>query len=319
MFVESYLKDLRRRHYSPGGVAEYVGRCARLSLAAAWERPTAMAWVVMAGLGHLVFLFGLSVLLSFLVDRSLAVDYFVASAWWLLGGLTWITLHLRMYRKDHDLPMSGLGLPNFITLGRLLTIPAFYIFMTRGHHLLALTAFLLGGISDVADGIVARRLNASSRMGRILDPLVDILFNCGVVLALNRAGILPGWILVLVFIRYGLLMFGATWIYVVKGPVAIRPTPLGKTTGVVNTGLVFGLIVLSFLPTETSDRILDLLYSTFGFVLILTIVQVLIIGFYNMRHAGHVPQAHGTLGVVVGRVEAEGGEPPLPSREGPSS
>jgi hypothetical protein len=61
-------------------------------------------------------------------------------------------------------------------------------------------------------------------------------------------------------------------------------------------------VTVQFLPPEARDQVLELLDSTLGFVLLITIVQVLIIGFYNMRHAGHVPEAHGALAVVVGKV-----------------
>jgi phosphatidylglycerophosphate synthase len=317
MFVEKYLKDLRAKRYRPVALAEYVSRCARMSANSAWHRPKALAGVGVAGLGHLVFLFGLSVTLSFLVDRSLALDYFLVSSWWLTGGLAWIAFHLGMFRTDENLPLSGLGLPNFITLGRLLSIPAFYLFITRHHETLALVAFLGGGLSDVADGVAARRLGASTRMGRIFDPVVDVLFNCGIVLGLTHAGYLPGWILALVLVRYGLLMFGAAWIYVARGPVAVRPTVLGKTTGVITIGLLLGVtFTVHVLPPEAREQVLELLDSTLGFVLLITIVQVLIIGFYNMRHAGHVPEAHGALAVVVGKVSGtEAGEEHDPARK----
>ena len=303
MFVEDYLKDLRRKRYKPRAVVEYVLKSTRMSMDAAWSRPKALTGVLIAGLGHLVVLFGLSVLLSFLVDRGLGMDYFVLSAWWLLGGLTWITLHLGMFRKDEDLPLSGLGLPNFITLGRLLSIPAFYLFITQGHDGLALAAFLLGGLSDIADGIAARRMGASTRMGRIFDPIVDVLFNTCVAIGLTKVGYLPGWILGLVIGRYALLMLGAAWIYIVKGPVAVRPTVLGKTTGVITAGLILGVVLtVNIFPERTAEQVLELLYSTLGFVLLLTIVQVVIIGLHNIRHAGPVPEGKGPLGVVVGTV-----------------
>jgi phosphatidylglycerophosphate synthase len=301
MFVEDYLKDLRRRHYSPRAAVEYGIRCFRMSAEAAWNRPKALSGVLFAGLGHLVALFGLAVVLSLLVDRGLAMDYFILSAWWLLGGLTWITLHLAMFRRDEDLPLSGLGLPNFITIGRLLSIPAFYIFITGDYEALALAAFAAGGLSDIADGVAARRLGASTRMGRIFDPIVDVLFNTGVALGLTRAGYLPQWIFALIGIRYGLLMFGAAWIYVTRGPVAVRPTVLGKTTGVITSGLVLGVLLVGiFVTAAAREQVLELLYSALGFVLLLTIVQVIIIGVFNMRYAGHVPKAKGPLGVVVG-------------------
>ena len=305
MFVEEYLKDLRKRHYTPRAAGEYVVRCVRMSIDAAWHRPKALAGVGVAGLGHLVFLFLLAIFLSFRVDRSLGLDYFIMSSWWLLGGLAWIVLHLGMFRRDEELPLSGLGLPNFLTLGRLLSIPAFYLFITRNHPSLALVAFLIGGLSDVLDGIAARHLNATTRMGRVFDPIVDVLFNLGVVVGLTRAGYIPNWILALVIIRYGLLLFGAAFIYVARGPVAVRPTVLGRTTGVITTGLFLCVVVaMHLLPVEAREQVLELLYSALGFVLLVTIVQVMIIGIYNMRHAGDVPEAQGALSVVLGHAQS---------------
>ena len=109
VFVEDYLKELRRDRYSPRAVATYVARCARMSVQAALERPKALTGVLLAGFGHVIFLFSVAVAISFLVDRPLAVEYLVLSAWWLLGGLAWITLHLGMFRRDEDLPISGLA------------------------------------------------------------------------------------------------------------------------------------------------------------------------------------------------------------------
>jgi cardiolipin synthase len=319
MFVEEYLKDLRRRHYRFHAAVEYIVRCMRMSFWSAWHRPKALTWVVVAGLGHLVFLLGLSALVSVLVDRTLAVDYFIFSAWWLLGGLAWITLHLGMFRTDKDLPMSGLGLPNFLTLGRLLSIPAFYLFITRGEEGLALVALILGGLSDVADGVAARRLNASTKMGRIFDPIVDVFFNASVAMGLTRAGYLPEWILYLVLIRYGLLMFGAAWIYITRGPVAVRPTPLGKTIGVISMGLILSVVVVvNFLPAPAAEQALELLYTAIGFSLLITIVQVVIIGIYNLRHAGDVPEATGPLKVVVGATSEKDPVEPTPDDGSPS-
>ncbi len=308
MFVEPYLQDLRAARYGPRAAGRYVWRCLHLSYDAALSRPKALRSVILAGLGHLVFLFLVAVAVSFLVDRRLAVEYFIFSSWWLLGGLAWITLHLRMFRTDEELFLTGLGLPNFLTLGRLLAIPAFYLFIIEQHKSLALAAFLTGALSDVADGMAARRLNASTRMGRIFDPIVDVLFNVGVVVGLTRAGYFSGWILTLVLIRYGLLMFGAAWIYITHGPVAIRPTVLGKSAGVITTGLVLAVVLARhLLQPEPAAQLVELLEIALGFVLLLTTVQVAIIGIYNLRHAGHVPEAHGPMAVILGKVGVEDG------------
>ena len=299
MFVEEYLKELREHRYSPPAIAAYVYKCARQSWNAAQERPAAIRGVVLAGLVHLVLLFGASVAISLILDRELGRDYFVASSLWLAAGLIWVALHLGMFRHDRELPLSGLGLPNFLTLGRLLTVPAFYLFITRGHELLALIAFGVGGLSDVADGIAARKLGAVTRLGKIFDPLVDVLFNAVAALGLTVAGYLPVWLLVLIFLRYGVLLLGACWIYVVHGPVRVQPTVLGKATGVITSGLVFGVVLVhQFLEPGAAEKVLELLYIALGFVFALTTVQVVILGVSNIRRIAHGDAGRGPFTMV---------------------
>jgi cardiolipin synthase len=301
MFVEEYLRELRRAGFTPRAGWRYVVRCARLSLEAASARPHAVRGIALAGLGHLLALFVAATLLSFLVDRGLAVDYLVRSGAWLAGGLLWISLHLGMFREDTDLPRSGLGLPNFLTLSRLVCIPAFQLFLTRGHTSLALAALVLGGLSDVADGIAARSSGTVTRLGRVFDPLVDILFTAMVAVTLTQTGLLPGWILALVLLRYGLLLVGAAVIYVVRGPVRVQPTVLGKATGLVTIGLLVGiLLVHGFLPAPLEEQALEVIHPALALILALTVIQVVIIGVYNIRHLGETASPDGALSLVVG-------------------
>ncbi len=70
-------------------------------------------------------------------------------------------------------PRELFYIPNLLTYQRLVLIPLILIYL-REHNLLA--ASLLGGaamLSDILDGVLARRLNESSELGKILDPLTD--------------------------------------------------------------------------------------------------------------------------------------------------
>ena len=304
MFVESYLKQLRKHRFAPHAAALYVWKCVRLSIDEARARPAIMGGVLLAGILHLLVLFGLAALLSFNVSSELGPKYFVVSAWWLLGGLAWISLHLGMFRHDREIPHSGLGLPNFLTLGRLLCIPAFTVLILAGETGLAIAAFLMGGLTDVADGFAARKLNVTTRLGKVFDPIVDVIFNAAVSIGLYQAGYLPGWLLALIISRYSLLMVGAAGIYVFKGPVAVRPTVLGKTTGVVTAGLILALmIVITWPPARTTTSLVELLHAALGFIFGLSIIQVMIMGWYNIRHSGEQASPEGSLSVVVGRGE----------------
>ena len=75
--------------------------------------------------------------------------------------------------------MSSLySIPNLITYFRLLSIPFILIFYLSGIDILQLLAFItfiLAALSDFLDGYLARKLNQTSVLGKILDPIADKL------------------------------------------------------------------------------------------------------------------------------------------------
>src|SRR4051794_17635557 len=69
-----------------------------------------------------------------------------------------------------------LSLPNLITISRILLVPVFAVlFAVPGApaRLAAFVIFCIAGASDALDGLAARKLNAGSDFGRMLDPIAD--------------------------------------------------------------------------------------------------------------------------------------------------
>jgi cardiolipin synthase len=69
-----------------------------------------------------------------------------------------------------------LRLPNAITITRILLVPVFAIaFVLEGDtaRIIAFLVFAIAGLSDALDGLAARKLNAGSDFGRMLDPIAD--------------------------------------------------------------------------------------------------------------------------------------------------
>ena len=69
-----------------------------------------------------------------------------------------------------------LRLPNILTLLRIALVPVFAIaFVLPGDtaRLIAFAVFCIAGLSDALDGLAARKLNAGSDFGRMLDPIAD--------------------------------------------------------------------------------------------------------------------------------------------------
>ena len=94
-----------------------------------------------------------------------------------------------------------LTLPNLMSFIRLCLIPVFVVFYQRGRITAAIVTLCASALTDVMDGIVARRFNMISDVGKILDPIADKLTQGAVLicLAARRPGM---WALVgLMFVK----------------------------------------------------------------------------------------------------------------------
>jgi cardiolipin synthase len=123
-------------------------------------------------------------------------------------------------------------IPNLLTLLRLLLIPVFLIASFRGAFGAALIIFVTAAVTDILDGVVARRLNQRSRLGAILDPAADkTMLVCGYLyytLAGNVGLRIPGWLTFVVFIRDFLIAMFAYLLYTRVRVKRFPPSLAGK-------------------------------------------------------------------------------------------
>jgi CDP-diacylglycerol--glycerol-3-phosphate 3-phosphatidyltransferase len=98
--------------------------------------------------------------------------------------------------------------PNLLSLLRLLGVPLF-LWLALGPEAngWAFAVLAFGGLSDYADGKIARRFNQSSRLGAVLDPAADRLYILATISALAARGIIPVWLAVAIPGRDLLLVF----------------------------------------------------------------------------------------------------------------
>jgi CDP-diacylglycerol--glycerol-3-phosphate 3-phosphatidyltransferase len=86
---------------------------------------------------------------------------------------------------------------NILTLSRIfLAALIFMLLMSPDGYFLALVLFFLAGITDYFDGYFARKYNATSQLGEILDPIADKILILFVLfgLAINLSSYLIGFI-----------------------------------------------------------------------------------------------------------------------------
>jgi hypothetical protein len=84
-------------------------------------------------------------------------------------------------------------------------------------------------------------------------------------------------------LRYGILLVGGIYLYVFVGPVRIRPTFFGRLTGVLMAALMTLLILLHALSGPVAERLAPLTRVALGALLCATVVQVVALGWYNLR------------------------------------
>ncbi|HZU60986.1 MAG TPA: CDP-alcohol phosphatidyltransferase family protein [Solirubrobacteraceae bacterium] len=101
-------------------------------------------------------------------------------------------------------PLHPWTLPNLIGYGRLAGIPAFLVVAlssTGGHSVAAAVIYGVVGWSDYLDGFTARLTGQYSRLGALLDPVIDRLLVLSGMAVCWRFDLLPRWALALVIAR----------------------------------------------------------------------------------------------------------------------
>lgn len=95
-----------------------------------------------------------------------------------------------------------LTVPNALSLLRLLLIPVFlWLVLAARADLAAVAVLAVSGITDWADGVIARRTGQTSRLGRMLDPLVDRLTIAATLVGLALRELVPWWLVLLLAAR----------------------------------------------------------------------------------------------------------------------
>jgi cardiolipin synthase len=134
-------------------------------------------------------------------------------------------------------------IPNLITLIRILLTPLFIIFLIQGRHRQALVVFVLAGVSDVADGLIARWWQQKSRLGSYLDPAADKLLMSASFVTLSISRVIPSWLTVVVISRDVILGLGALILRLADYPLVVRPSLAGKLTTLLQL-ITVGLVLL---------------------------------------------------------------------------
>jgi cardiolipin synthase len=140
-----------------------------------------------------------------------------------------------------------LTIPNLLSTLRLAGVPVF-LWLLLGPHAdgWALALLIVSGMSDWADGVLARRLNQVSALGALLDPAADRLYILASLIGLVLRGLI-GWWLAALIIGRDLVLLATVPILRRHGLTALPVHYLGKAA-TFNLLYAFPLLLLSARP-----------------------------------------------------------------------
>lgn len=134
-----------------------------------------------------------------------------------------------------------LNVSNIITLIRLGLVPLIAYCLVTAAYGIAFLLFLVAALSDLVDGIIARRFKLISTVGAALDPIADKLNMLAAAVLLAWQTLLPTWLAIAIVARDLLIVIGALVYRMAFGHMEIAPTRLSK----INTAIEFTILLLA--------------------------------------------------------------------------
>ena len=158
--------------------------------------------------------------------------------------------------------MRQLTAANQLTLLRMVLIPPFAILLLYGFRGWALATFVAAGITDLFDGLIARRTGQKTTLGAWLDPMADklLVLTMFVMLTLPNMGAanrLPLWFTILVLSRDVVIVLTEAVVNLALGRRTFRPSIFGKIATA--TYVMTGVAALDFNYLDVRSSVITVL------------------------------------------------------------
>jgi len=200
------------------------------------------------------------------------------------AGLTgWLLLFTGLIRKPGGRVLPGAGLANYLTMARFYLIVPMVVLFSHGLVAAALVVYVVLGLTDIADGVVARKRNEQTDFGVVMDPLADVFSTAAVFAAFLAADLVPLWLFLVLMLRYSMLIVGSFVLFLATGPIRFRATIAGKIVGIIQG---IGIIIVAWGVWRGNDwqtGIAPVLFPVLGLVFASIVVSQGIMGYLHIR------------------------------------
>lgn len=170
---------------------------------------------------------------------------------------------------------KNLNIPNALSFFRMLLIPVFIVFYMMAdktdyiYYVYAASALILSGLTDLFDGVIARKFNQITELGKILDPIADKLTQMAVVVcvAIKLNNLIIALALTFFVLKEIAMLIGG--FIILKNNIVIQPSQWYGKVATAVFYVVMAAIALFDLGTEIS------------FILILVAAAFMLFAFFQ--------------------------------------
>ena len=182
--------------------------------------------------------------------------------------------------------------PNQLTLLRMIFVPFIVIYLVDGHYGWSLIIFIIAGLSDGLDGLLARTLHQQTLLGQYLDPIADKLLLSTVFLVLSILHKIAWKYTILVFSRDISILAASAVLFAIAGLRNFRPSIFGKAHTLCQITAVFFVMLLEIHP-ERWVRItrITFLHATAWFTIISALHYLFLVQRRLREHTHALPSA----------------------------
>lgn len=163
-----------------------------------------------------------------------------------------------------------MNLPNILTLIRVLLIPLFVILIINKVFSWALVTFVVAGITDAADGLIARLTRQRTELGAYLDPIADKLLLSSAFITLAIIELIPSWLTVIVVTRDVIILIGFLMFFLTNRRPRMAPSLVSKVTTFFQIATVILFLLSEYYPIPRDGMVYNV--AVYG-VIIFTIIS----------------------------------------------
>ena len=178
--------------------------------------------------------------------------------------------------------------PNQLTLLRMIFLPFIVINLVKHDFKWALALFILAGLSDGLDGLLARTLHQQTLLGQYLDPIADklLMSTMFLVLSIEQRALVPWKYTIVVFSRDISILLISGVLFMIAGLRDFRPSIFGKANTFAQVAAIFFVLLLPIEPVRwVWIARLTFLRATFFFTIVSAVHYALLVQHRLHAHA----------------------------------